>query len=162
MSNSNPHKDPALRERYRRAFPNCEVWRWVARAFPQEVISAEFKLYFHGVIPKDTDWIDATEVHHIFGGHGGRYDVWSNLIATHPGSHRMAHRFPREFRLICLWSKYRKSQSVSPAEFDCAELALVSGKSFPSYLSTLDDCGNPVLRSWRDEMTSHFGERNVA
>ncbi len=157
-TNSHPAEDLALRERYRRQWcSHDEAWRYVKQHFSEDVIRKEYGS-FKGRIPQG-DWIDASQVHHIFHS-SARFDLWSNLIALHPETHTLLHKYPKEGTIINCYAKWRKSRSVDPADFNCAELSIASGKSMPSYLGVIEVSGQ--CAEWQAEMVADFANLGAA
>jgi len=73
----------------------------------------------------DTGKID---VHHIFGGRKGRWDLMTNLICLSREAHDWCHRNVVDGRVLCMWVK------MSKGEFDATEFQQVSGMQAAGWL----------------------------
>ena len=161
LTNSNPQRNQELYDAYLIKYDFDEAHRYICEAFPKVPILIWSKAWGCN-IPRKSQCIDASEAHHIHGSRKGRWDLVSELISVCRQNHVWLEDHPNEAKLICLRAKFVKAITGNPEQFDIGELSQASGYTYPSVIETYSDCGNAVLRGWREEMTEHFRGKAVA
>lgn len=108
-TNSNPHKDVALRREYLAENPYCELSPWLSKHVREL-----------GLEKVET----ACEVHHIFGGSRSRWDVFFNMISVCRIAHDWCGRNPTDQRVLCLYVKMRNCELDLDAFQECTGMRL--------------------------------------
>lgn len=123
LTNSRPYENLELRANYREANPVCELGAMLRKA--------------RLILTPD----DSADIHHIVGGNGRRWDLWSNLITVSRTVHQWIHAHPIDGRLICLGHK------LSKGELDLEEFRRASGMHLAGWIHGLKPISAPAFVS---------------
>lgn len=132
MANSKKQKNPKLLRDYKDSHPTCEVGKWMR------------KYGSMGLTTKELLDPTSSDLNHIFGGKGMRWDLLSNIINVNRPVHDWFHRDPVNGRIICLWVKLRNN------ELDLAEIHQASGCHLEGWLLMHDMMHDGFRFMWND------------